>query len=112
MLLNRALSGIAPVTDAGSSQSRADVIAIVLSASCVLTGKRVFAINLILLLLQKKKSFFLCFLSHALFPRLPPKERANTKRLDSYLSLHQYRIAVEFDQSSGISQGGAGWIGN
>ena len=38
VLLNRILSGVAPVADAGSSQSRADVIAIVLSAACVLTG--------------------------------------------------------------------------
>mmetsp|Transcript_11507 Transcript_11507/g.31929 ORF Transcript_11507/g.31929 Transcript_11507/m.31929 type:complete len:215 (-) Transcript_11507:177-821(-) len=38
ILLNRVLSGVAPVSDAGSSQSRADVIGIVLSAACVLTG--------------------------------------------------------------------------
>ena len=38
ILLNRIVSGVAAVSDAGSSQSRADVIGIVLSASCVLTG--------------------------------------------------------------------------
>jgi hypothetical protein len=38
VLLNRLLSGIAAVSDAGSSQSRADVLAIVLSAACILTG--------------------------------------------------------------------------
>ncbi|MCO5594129.1 hypothetical protein L7F22_048150 [Adiantum nelumboides] len=38
VLLNRTLSGIAPVADARSAQSRADVIAVVLSATLVLTG--------------------------------------------------------------------------
>ncbi|GLC40788.1 hypothetical protein PLESTB_000022600 [Pleodorina starrii] len=38
LLLNRALSGIAPVVDASSSQSRADVLGIVLSAVLLLTG--------------------------------------------------------------------------
>lgn len=39
MLANRVTAGIAPVVDAGSSQSRADVLAIVLSAILLLTGK-------------------------------------------------------------------------
>ncbi|EFJ45988.1 hypothetical protein VOLCADRAFT_45232, partial [Volvox carteri f. nagariensis] len=38
LLLNRTLSGIAPVVDASSSQSRADVVGIVLSAVLLLTG--------------------------------------------------------------------------
>ncbi len=38
LLLNRALSGIAPIVDASSSQSRADVLGIVLSAALLLTG--------------------------------------------------------------------------
>lgn len=38
VLLNRTLSGIAPVADASSAQSRADVIALVLAATVVLTG--------------------------------------------------------------------------
>ncbi|GLI68176.1 hypothetical protein VaNZ11_012516 [Volvox africanus] len=38
LLLNRNFSGIAPVVDASSSQSRADVIGIVLSAVLLLTG--------------------------------------------------------------------------
>lgn len=38
VLLNRTLSGIAPVADASSAQSRADVIALVLAATLVLTG--------------------------------------------------------------------------
>ncbi|GFR49307.1 hypothetical protein Agub_g11329, partial [Astrephomene gubernaculifera] len=38
LLLNRTLSGIAPIVDASSSQSRADVLGIVLSAVLLLTG--------------------------------------------------------------------------
>lgn len=38
LLLNRALAGVAPVADASSAQSRADVIDLALSASLVLTG--------------------------------------------------------------------------
>ncbi|KAL6756237.1 hypothetical protein V8C86DRAFT_2651327 [Haematococcus lacustris] len=38
LLLNRAISGIAPVVDASSSQSRADVLAIIMSAVLLLTG--------------------------------------------------------------------------
>ncbi|KAI5068247.1 hypothetical protein GOP47_0016592 [Adiantum capillus-veneris] len=38
VLLNRTLSGIAPVVDASSAQSRGDIIAVVLSATLVLTG--------------------------------------------------------------------------
>ena len=87
MLLNRALSGIAPVTDAGSSQSRADVIAIVLSASCVLTGKRVFAINLILLLLQKKKASF-CVFSLTRYSRGFLQKREQTRNDSTHIYLY------------------------
>lgn len=38
LLANRAISGIAPVVDASSSQSRADVLGIVMSAVLLLTG--------------------------------------------------------------------------
>ncbi|KAL2653180.1 hypothetical protein R1flu_021308 [Riccia fluitans] len=38
VLLNRAFSGIASIADASSAQSRADVLALALSASVVLTG--------------------------------------------------------------------------
>ncbi|TKY69768.1 COFACTOR ASSEMBLY OF COMPLEX C SUBUNIT B CCB4 [Spatholobus suberectus] len=38
VLLNRALSGIAPVADAGSSQSRADLLTLGLAVTNVLTG--------------------------------------------------------------------------
>lgn len=38
LLLNRALSGVAPVADASSAQSRADVICLAMSACLVLTG--------------------------------------------------------------------------
>lgn len=38
LLVNRALSGVAPVADASSAQSRADVICLGLSACLVLTG--------------------------------------------------------------------------
>lgn len=40
ILANRALSEVEPVVDASSSQSRADVLAIVMSAVLLLTGKR------------------------------------------------------------------------
>lgn len=45
LLLNRALSGIAPVVDASSSQSRADVLGIVLSAVLLLTGLQWLALK-------------------------------------------------------------------
>jgi len=38
LLLNRAFSGIAAVSDASSSQSRADVLCLVMAASLILTG--------------------------------------------------------------------------
>lgn len=38
VLINRALGGIAPVVDAGSSQSRVDVLVIFMSAVLILTG--------------------------------------------------------------------------
>ena len=38
LLLNRVLSGAAPVVDAGSSQSRVDVLVIALAATLALTG--------------------------------------------------------------------------
>lgn len=45
LLLNRAVSGIAAVVDASSSQSRADVLAIVLSAVLLLTGLQWLALK-------------------------------------------------------------------
>ncbi|KAG2501771.1 hypothetical protein HYH03_000271 [Edaphochlamys debaryana] len=45
LLLNRSLSGIAPVVDASSSQSRADVLGIVLSAVLLLTGLQWLALK-------------------------------------------------------------------
>lgn len=38
LLANRALSGVAPVVDAGSAQSRADVLGILMSAALLLSG--------------------------------------------------------------------------
>lgn len=38
VLLNRSLSGVAPVADASSAQSRADVLALVLAATVAFTG--------------------------------------------------------------------------
>ena len=38
LLLNRALSGVAPVADAGSSQSRADVLCLAMAGCLILTG--------------------------------------------------------------------------
>ncbi|PNH03732.1 hypothetical protein TSOC_010182 [Tetrabaena socialis] len=45
LLLNRTFSGIAPVVDASSSQSRADVLGIVLSAVLLLTGLQWLALK-------------------------------------------------------------------
>lgn len=45
LIANRVLSGIAPVVDASSSQSRADVLGIVLSAVLLLTGLQWLALQ-------------------------------------------------------------------
>ncbi|KAL0032202.1 hypothetical protein WJX77_010710 [Trebouxia sp. C0004] len=45
VLLNRILSGVAPVVDASSSQSRADVLVILLSAVLLLTGLQWLALR-------------------------------------------------------------------
>eukprot|EP00879_Flechtneria_rotunda_P014711 GHRR01015372.1.p1 GENE.GHRR01015372.1~~GHRR01015372.1.p1 ORF type:complete len:269 (+),score=61.85 GHRR01015372.1:206-1012(+) len=45
LLANRTLSGIAPIVDAGSSQSRADVLGILLSAVLLLTGLQWLALK-------------------------------------------------------------------
>lgn len=38
LLLNRTISGVAPVVDASSSQSRVDILVVAMAASLALTG--------------------------------------------------------------------------
>jgi hypothetical protein len=45
LLANRALSGVAPVVDAGSGQSRADVLGILMSAALLLSGLQWLALR-------------------------------------------------------------------
>jgi hypothetical protein len=45
LLANRALSGVAPVVDAGSAQSRADVLGILMSAALLLSGLQWLALR-------------------------------------------------------------------